>query len=232
MRAGLKIYAALLVLVGLSSCNRGPDGVGLQLELVQLAGQRLSNLGEPEPAARPALTRAALDTIKAPYIEVTVENRGALAYLAQALVRSDSTPGQIVVWRSEDNATLTLRGGVLVATRGLGDDLLSASALQVSGQGGAETSGARRYQIRGLDSGARTLVMGCTLVDLGAERIEIVELRHATRHLQERCEGGSGAEAGVVVNDYWVDSSTGRVWQSRQWAGPTIGYLYIRQLTT
>jgi hypothetical protein len=231
MRDRLRISATLLALALLGGCNRGPEGPTLQLELLQMAGQRLSSLGDAAPAARPPLTRAALDTITSAYIEVTVENRDALAYLSQQLVRQDSSPGQIVVWRSEDNATLALRSGVLVATRGLGDDLLSASAPVANGQGGPVTGGARRYQIRGLDNGSRSLVMGCTLVDLGAEQVEIVELRHATRHLQERCEGGSGAAGTLVVNDYWVDSGSGRVWKSRQWAGPTIGYLRIRQLT-
>jgi len=91
--------------------------------------------------------------------------------------------------------------------------------------------GQRSYQIRGLDNRAQTLVMACEVRDIGTETVEIVELNHATRHLQERCEGGVGSGGGVVVNDYWVDSRSGRIWQSRQWAGPTIGYLRIRQLT-
>jgi len=69
--------------------------------------------------------------------------------------------------------------------------------------------------------------MACSLQDLGPAPVEIVEVTYATRHLQERCE----AAGSVVVNDYWVDSRSGRVWQSRQWAGPTIGYLRLRQLT-
>jgi hypothetical protein len=72
------------------------------------------------------------------------------------------------------------------------------------------------------------LSLACSLHDLGPAPIEIVEVAHPTRHLQERCEGGGG----TVVNDYWVDSRPGRnqVWQSRQWAGPETGYVQIRQL--
>jgi len=220
-------WVAVLGLL-LAGCSRGPDGPSLHLEVLQLAGEQISSIGDAAPAARPPLTRAALDTVDDPYIEVTLENRDIFAYLSQQQVRRDDTPGQIVVWRTEDHITLALRSGVLIATRGLGDDILSASALVGAGRVGPVSGGQRRYQIRGLDNRTQLLVMACSLTDLGGETVEIVEQRHATRHLQERCEGAGG----VVVNDYWVDSRSGRIWQSRQWAGPTIGYLRIRQLTT
>ena len=55
---------------------------------------------------------------------------------------------------------------------------------------------------------------------------EIVELKFNTRHLQEQCSNALGQ----VTNDYWVDSQDGTVRQSRQWAGPYIGYLRLRRL--
>ena len=221
-------WAAVLGLVLLGGCSQGPEEPSLELEVMQLVRQRVSSIGRAAPAERPPLTRAALDTVEGAYIEVTLENSGVFAYLSQQQVRRDGSPGQIVSWRSEDNVTLTLRSGVLIATRGRGGDILSASAPVTSGRVGPASGGARRYHIRGLDNQTQSLALACSLMDLGAETVEIVEQRHATRHLQERCEGAGG----VVVNDYWVDSRSGRVWQSRQWAGPTIGYLRIRQLTT
>ena len=56
---------------------------------------------------------------------------------------------------------------------------------------------------------------------------EVVERVYPTRRLQERCSDGKGGE---VVNDYWVDLSGGRIRQSRQWAGPVIGYIRTRQV--
>ncbi|PCJ07298.1 MAG: hypothetical protein COB16_11465 [Rhodobacteraceae bacterium] len=224
-------WAAVLGLVLLGGCNQGPEGPSLELEVFQLVRQRVSSIGGAASAERPPLTRAGLDEVEGAYIEVTLENRDIFAYLSQQLVRRDSSPGQIVVWRTEDNITLSMRSGVLIATRGLGDDILSASAPVIAGRGGPARGGERRYQIRGLDHRTQVLVLACSLQDLGAETVEIVELSYATRHLQERCEGGGDIGGGVVVNDYWVDSRSGRIWQSRQWAGPTIGYLRIRQLT-
>lgn len=221
-------WAAVLGLALLAGCNRGPDDPSLQLEVFQIVSQRVASIGKggSAPAEKPPLTRAALDTVEGAYIEVILENRDIWAYLSQQLVRRDDSPGQIEIWRTEDNVTLAMRSGVLIATRGMGDDILSASALVGEGPGPV-ASGERRYHIRGLDSSSRSLVLACELQDLGAETVEIVELRYATRHLQERCEGGDG----VVVNDYWTDSRSGRVWKSRQWAGPTLGYIRVRQLT-
>ncbi|MVO18511.1 YjbF family lipoprotein [Parasedimentitalea huanghaiensis] len=222
-------WAAVLGLALLAGCSQGPDGPTLELEVFQLLQQRVASIGgaAAAPVERPPLTRAALDTVEGPYIEVTVENRDIFAYLSQQLVRRDDSPGEIVVWRTEDNITLTLRSGVLVATRGLGDDILSASAPVATGKPGPVMGGARSYQIRGLDNKTHALVMVCSLLDLGPAPVEIVEVTYPTRHMQERCE----TQNSLVVNDYWVDSRSGRVWQSRQWAGPTIGYLRIRQLT-
>ena len=225
-------WAVLLGLVLLAGCNQGPKGPSLELEIFQTFTQKISSIRAAPAGARPPLTRAALDTVEGAYIEVTLENSDIFAYLSQQLVRRDGTPGEIVVWRSEDDASLALRNGVLIATRGLGGDILSASAQVADGRPGSVASGARRYQIRGLDNQSRSLVMACSLQDLGTETVEIVELQYTTRHLQERCQGGAGFEGSVVVNDYWIDSRSGRIWASRQWAGPTIGYLRIRQLTT
>ena len=69
--------------------------------------------------------------------------------------------------------------------------------------------------------------MTCVVQDLGPAALEIVETIYDTRHLQEHCEN----ESDRIVSDFWVDSRTGRVWQSRQWAGPLTGYIRIRQLT-
>jgi len=220
-------WAVLLGLILLGGCNRGPEGPSLELEILQIFSQKFSSIGAAPAAARPPLTRAALDTVEGAYIEVTLENSGIFAYLSQQLVRRDTNAGQIVVWRSEDNITLALRSGVLIATRGLGDDLLSASAQVVGTRPGPARGGGRTFQIRGLDNKQQTLRMACALQDLGADPVEIVGILYPTRHLKERCEGGGG----VVQNDYWIDYRSGRVWQSRQWGGPTIGYLRIRQLT-
>ena len=220
------LAAALMALAG---CSGGKDADPTQLQLFKAARASVGQIagGGGEVPVRPTLTRAALDQVAQPVLEVTVEARGDRAFLFRTLERTDSDPGRIEQWRTEDAAvTISLRNDMLIATRGLRGDLLSSAVQVAEGSPGPAGGGAQLQMIRNLDFRETALVLSCELVDLGPETIEIVERRHATRHLQQRCEGGGGR----VVNDYWTDARAGLVWQSRQWAGPHLGYLRMRRL--
>ncbi|MFW8637294.1 YjbF family lipoprotein [Cribrihabitans pelagius] len=219
--------AALLAAVLLAGCTRGPERSSAELEVVRAAGQYIARRRSTVPPASD-LTRALLDQQTQAYLEVVIENRDAKAYLTRPLSRRDGFPGGIEVWRTADNVSLALRAGMVIATRGLGNGLLSADVPAAAGVAGPARGGARSYVLRARGNGQIRLQMACRLHDLGPARIEIVELGFATRHLQEQCSGGGGS----IVNDYWVGTGAqaGRVWQSRQWAGPGTGYVRIRQL--
>jgi hypothetical protein len=221
----VSVLAAAALLLG--ACARGPEKTPAELEVLKAVGQQISKRrNAPPPPVQ--LTRALLAQQPQAYIEVVIENRDAKAYLTRALTRRDGSPGTIEVWRTQDNVSLSLRNGMVIATRGLGGGLLSAQVPAADGVAGPAHGGARRYTVRANGNGQAVLNMACSLHDLGPETVEIVEITHPARHLQERCEGSGGG----VVNDYWVDSRPGRtqVWQSRQWAGPETGYVKIRQL--
>jgi hypothetical protein len=226
-RAGL-----LLVLMALSACSTGPAETTADVELVKVIGARITQWRKPKPEPI-VVTRALLEQLDQPHIEVRVERDDLTGYMGLHLTRRDDLPGEITIWRSSDNATLAFRNGLLMTSHGLGDDLLSAEVPAVGDQPGPARGGGRSYSLRGGDNQAFQLNMVCSVTDLGAETIEIVGVRYTTRHLQEHCEGGEGIGAkGVVVNDYWIDSRAGKLWQSRQWAGPGIGYLRIRDLAS
>ena len=137
--------------------------------------------------------------------------------------------GRLLVWRTENDVSLTLRDGVLVETRGLGNDMISAEGgpALAAVRSRAAGQGSKRQVYSALDNKSVAMNFVCAVDDLGPETIVIVERRHATRHLRETCE----LQGGTVVNDYWVDSRGPTVWQSRQWGGPNIGYVQFRQLT-
>lgn len=237
MRRGLLNLTPMLVPVLallLAGCSGGDEVPSLELQLIR-TGQTMIAARTAPKVERPPLTRAALNTVEGAFIEVTVERRDQLAYLHVNANRRDGDPGQIVVWRSDDNITLAMRNGVLIATRGLGNDILSVNA-QVSGDTpGPVRGGEKAFHVRTRENKDLRLSLVCDLADLGPETIEIVETRYGTHHLRETCEGGvAGGDAdrpGQVINDYWVDTRAGLVWQSRQWAGPGIGYLRVRRLT-
>ena len=220
-RRGLGALAALVLLAG---CQGGVDAPSVQLQILETVEEGIRAKAAPPPP-RPALTRATLDRLDGAFLEATREQTGQTAILGVNLTRRDGSPGRITVWRAEDAVTLATRNGVLIATRGLGGDVISTE-VQVAGDSpGPARGGARVLHVQALDNQAVPVRLSCTLADLGPETLTIVERRHATRHLRETCSG----DGGTVVNDYWTEG--GLVRQSRQWAGPFIGYLKTRQLT-
>lgn len=218
---------AALILTGCSGNNGGPaNAPTLYLQIFDAGKESIAAKTEPK-TERPPLTRAALDAVKGSFLEVTLERPDLLAYLYVNLERHDDSPGKITLWRTEDNVTVAMRNGVLIGTRGLGGDIASAK-VQVRGDAPGPASGGERVlYIQSRDNKETRLSLVCDLVDLGPDPVVIIELKHQARHLQERCEGAGG----TVVNDYWVDSAAGLIWQSRQWAGPHIGYMRTRRLT-
>lgn len=216
--------AALLLL--LAACSGGNDAPTLQLQVIEAARTALSARFNPPPE-RPPVTRAVLDTLDGTFLEITRERADQTAFLYPSHTARDSGPGKITVWRTDSNETVTVRGGVLVATRGLGGDVLSTEVQIASGGLGPGAGGERLFHVARGDNTQISLAMACEVTDLGPETISVIERRHATRHLQERCEGNIGS----ITNDYWIETSRGIIRQSRQWAGPNIGYLRLRQVT-
>ncbi len=221
MRRGL---IALAALAALAACSGGNEAPSTQLQVWQAARGVIAARVNPAPE-RPPVTRAVLDTLDGRFLQITRERQDLTAYLYPSLRTRDSSPGEIIVWRTDSNETMTVRGGVLVATRNLGGDMLS-SEVRLAGSGIGPAGGARMFHIRDADNKQRNLSMACEVSDLGPETIVVVERRHATRHLREHCEGGGGR----IVNDYWIESGS-LMRQSRQWAGPHIGYMQLRQVT-
>ena len=108
-RAPLMVAAAVMAV--LAACAKGPEDKPINLEIGRAVSdyiqQRRASRNAPE---RPPLTRAGLDDIKDPYIEVTLEDSGIFAYLSQQFTRQDDSPGTIVVWRTEDKWLKRLSG--------------------------------------------------------------------------------------------------------------------------
>ena len=233
MRANrLVILSGLLGLALLAGCGNRDGDNPLELQVATAVRTAIANR---KAVKTPVPTRATLDQIKGALLEVTLERRDQRAYLYVSAERQDSAPGRIVVWRTGDNVTLAMRNGVLFATRGLGGDILSGR-VQVAGTlPGPSGGGEKSFDIRAQDNKAVHLSLACNVADLGAQTIEIIDRLHPTRHIRETCEGGQAGDGtgrtGQVVNDYWIDPRAGLVWQSRQWAGPEVGYLFIRQVT-
>lgn len=216
MRAVL--FPLLAAITVLSGCGSDTESFPVARQLQSIAKEKLA---KTEPSAQPApVTRALLSQVVSPVQLVTIER-----FEKQALVAEIARNRGVETWSTVDDVTLSTRDGVLVATRGLGDDLMSA-AIPSRGQlsAGGSTLSRRYVHLNGLDQTVN-LTMTCKTSAPVSEAIEIVEKVYSTRRVDETCE----ANGQSIQNSYWWDGS-GKLRKSRQWVSPKIGSILIEDL--
>lgn len=149
----------------------------------------------------------------APTIYVTIPSLGVSGGMARISLR-----GNVSEWRSSDGIGLTLRGGQIIATRGLGPDLLIADA---GGAGAALRLGHGEFTrtMHWLDgeNHGRSEVFACTL------RPTETQDTSAERALIETCAGPQTA----FTNSYAVSATSGAPLRSDQWVSPGLGSIQI-----
>jgi len=214
------VFAGLTGLV--AACSGGNESIQNQAGFANEIRTALVNQRAAKKAPEIVVTRALLDQLTVPSLEVVAESRERTAYLVPF-----SNRGDVSTWRTTDGGQVILRSGLIIATRGVGDDLASSDSDQtlaaLARRSGATT---RRLFVRNGNSGQDQVTLSCQTTDLGRITIEIVEKNFDTQHVRETCQVGQG----TVTNDYWIEPASGLIRQSRQWLGPEIGYLRVRVL--
>lgn len=178
--------------------------------------QRLLGRDAKASFAPENLTRADIEQSGIALIRVQIGEREPFGryYLAQADNNGTVTYGK------DDRAYFVLRGGLLVATTGFGNDILAVrtnpddpiqNQRPVAQWPGAVT---RVYQLPGSGVEGARISMDCRYENAGSGVIEIVEQRHATTLMHEICTGALGS----IENSYMVGAD-GFIWKSEQFAG-------------
>ncbi|MFD1913271.1 YjbF family lipoprotein [Halodurantibacterium flavum] len=208
----------LISLLLLASCGNDPSG-GFRLGGLGAAVKDAFGGPQPEPVA--PVTRAEIAQSPVPLLQVAIPSRGAEAILVPA-----GRNAGVTTWATADGSTLALRGGVLVASRGLGHDLMSAAVPTdsqiLAGQGRHSRS---YYTLDGADRTVRH-DFSCVLSRHEAPAIQIVDRLFPVHEVRETCEGPTDG----VVNRYWI-SREGRIVRSLQWLGTDVGFLQLTDLS-
>lgn len=228
MRRWMQAIGCLLAGWMVAGCAEGPEPAPLQVEVFRAGQQAIaSRTQQRDSGTQPAPTRAFLDSLDVEVQEMVIERADVVAYVIKRFETRDKLPGRVEVWRTNDDFSVAMRNGVLISTRGFWGDLLSSS-VQVSGsEPGPTHAGEHIQMIVTRDNREVPFAFGCDVTELGSQTLDIVGRRHNTVHIRQSCEGRKGP----IANDYWIDRGRGVVMQSRQWAGPNIGYLRFRRLT-
>lgn len=162
------------------------------------------------------VTRAQLDQVDTPLMAAQLTGPGTFATMVPIGVNGD-----VVTWRSADQITLSLKRGVIVATRGLGQDLMAADVNDTLDRLRSEQGEYTRIHTY-LDGEYQTQfhAFTCRIDGKASARIEIVERFYQTQRIEESCFSPDQR----IANTYWVDQG-GTVWKSKQWVSPSLGYM-------
>jgi len=140
-----------------------------------------------------------------------------VAMLAPAGLNAD-----VRTWQSPDRAMLSFRDGVMVATRGLLDDLMvaetraTASALKK----GSSTSYTRQFTHLDGENQIVSTQFTCQMTRRGKGSVLVGDRPHtATRH-DEICT----ADTTKITNIFWIGANRS-LWKSQQWVSARVGYL-------
>lgn len=208
---------ALLLLPLLAACSNNPEKPSILADGKAIfSATRVTGKAKPAAAVQltPELIAAAAPV---PLIALTVENDGRSTVLARM-----ASNGGVDTFSTADKITVSTRDGIVVATRGLGYDLISANAPSASHIARGQGQHRRSYQtLDGLDQ-IQNVIYNCALSATGSESVNVAGYSVPARRVSERCESDNA----LIENEYFVDGA-GRIRVSRQSIGPAGGFLRI-----
>ncbi len=208
-------------LATLTACGPMNEG-SLASRLVEDKIAPLVGLGTA-PSAKPATPAPKLtDAAPGEVLLVKIISRNAVAPM-----RRLSENGDTITWVSPGQVSLTFQDDILIATRGLNEDLM-----------GADVSGVRAALAKGQGIVTRTQSylnsedqivlrkMTCTIIADGTAKIADLTGTRETHKYTETCRGPVFG----FTNTYWLDRPGGDIVQSRQAVSATVGFIQVNPL--
>jgi hypothetical protein len=212
-------FAGLAAAFGLAGCgDMAKSGLGSQM-----IGALLPALAGEAPA-----THAALD-----FSPQTIAANTGLFQIFTINAMSVQAPGRLVqdngaaqTWASQSGFTASYVDGLLVATRGLGDDLMASDTAQAR-SALAQGGGHAQRSVDFLDDFDRieTVRFECEIAAQGREVVDLGLRQPELAKYEETCSSPKL----VFTNIYWLDGA-GEILQSRQFVSQTVAYLRSNRL--
>lgn len=232
MRRGAIIGAALALAGLVAGC--GPEA---QNPLTRLVG---SLVGQGQDTAAPGQSAATVDPSRVLTAEYIASGSGPLLLATlpsrdgYATLSPVGRNGAVETWRSADGIGLSLTPpGLLVATRGLGPDLMLAETGAVVAALRAGEGDIRRvHRLLDGENHEDARAYDCRVVTETDEMIFLPgEQTRQTVRLREHCVPAAGQEDRKPFdNFYWTSFSGDVIWQSYQWLGPELGTIFLQRL--
>ena len=222
MRVTSRLVAVAAALAFVAACGNDKGASNPVAAAVGQMAQATIAKGKKGAAAAPQAAapvgRAELAAYGKPILRVQSKALGQDGFLTIVDAKEN-----VVTWTAQGQANFSLRDGVLIQTRGVGSDLMSAQAPSLA-QLKSGASYERIYYFLGPDDIGTRRTYDCTAATIGRETIEVLGKTHATTHVTETCT----RQNGKVSNDYWIEGNSVR--KSRQWASNGATYLEFEKV--
>lgn len=211
---------AIAVLAG---CSGGDGETSAGLSMVKGVFTPKKEAALPNAAQLTALIQQSLQATSQPIVAVALPKRKAIAIMPRI-----ETNGAYATHGTSERRSLTLKHGMVTATRGFGEDLMSsdvdAALAMIRGRKAGTVQRVQRY----LDGQNRTVALEttCKVTPGGAVRYQSGELNRRAVKVHESCK----AQSTRFTNSYQVDAATGRILQAQQWVSPLNGKVLVQQL--
>ncbi|WP_170063397.1 YjbF family lipoprotein [Albidovulum inexpectatum] len=184
----------------------------------------MPNGTRPKPVDPARLAASALQSFDGPLVLAQFETVGLTTVLGEY-----GRNGRVRTYATPDERTLAFNDGIVVSSRGLGNDLMSSDIGETARIVRSRQSGKSNRKYRFLDGEGieRPLPMSCRILPAGSETLEAGGQRVNVTRVQETCQTAGGGL--TITNSYWV-TGNGAMLASRQWIGPALGYVTIQVL--
>ncbi|MDU8929615.1 YjbF family lipoprotein [Alisedimentitalea sp. MJ-SS2] len=221
VKRGLTALAAIAGVAGLSGCGNKTDENLFLKSLTQRVKGETVQAGPMSPEQAAAGIQAALANTDLPVAFVAMPDREANAVMVHI-----ETNGAYKTWGGGGRRSITMAGGMITATRGLGNDIMSSSVGEIASLIQARKAGSGQHVLRHLNGENQTVetVADCQVTRGGRKKVTNATMQNVnTTEMTENCSGSDAS----FTNSYLVDGR-GRVLQSRQWLGPANGYIVFQ----
>ena len=218
----LRLLTIFLAMAVLAACSNRPGTQVTGASLVKSALKKKPARTTPDAQTVAASAATVLASTNTRVIIISIPRLKVLAPIQEVAAN-----GNYTTYGTPDRRSITLRDGLLAATRGLGQDLMSADLDQVQALIAAPGSGTATRVNRYLDGENLTapIAFNCTLTAGAKTHLQSGEIDTDVTQVTESCTSASNS----FENTYLV-SPEGRVVQSRQWLNPLHGYMTIQHL--
>ena len=176
--------------------------------------------GGSAPPAAPAISPEIANAGPGNILLVTLRARDLVA----PMIRT-ATNGTRVTWKSDSDLAMTFDDGILVSTRGLGDDLMGADApgLRQAILNGQGTTTRRQSYLNSLDQ-IVTHDLTCQVSTSGVEETALLTGPAQLKKVVESCQ----SPRLVFENSYWLRG--GKIIKSSQAISASQGFISVEQL--